>query len=266
MRTALDRLSRMVRRIQGRLCWWRGEAVFIPVMLRVIFTFGVLLVLTRIAGKKELSQSTYFDFITAIAIGDIAAEKMTDPNHPLLVWTGAAVLWFGLILAVDMLVIKNRKIAKLIEGEPTLLIENGRILERNLRATYLRVDELMAHLRQQGIFNPADVELAIFETDGSVTVLPRSQKRPVTPQDLHLPTAYEGIAREVVVEGEILPHNLKEMGLSKQWLLAELARLGHPNIKQVMWASLDTDGKLYVDTYTDPVPGRRIEVRDYGPH
>jgi uncharacterized membrane protein YcaP (DUF421 family) len=236
------------------------------IALRVTFTFGVLLLLTRIAGKKELSQTTFFDFVTAIAVGDIAAEKMSDPEQPLLPWTGAAVLWFALIIALDLLVVGNRKAAKLIEGEPTMLIENGRILENNLKTNYLSVDELMANLRKKGHFNPAEVEYAIFETDGTVTVQPKSQHRALTPKDLHLPTSYEGISREVVVDGQILHRNLMEMHLDAAWLRAELLKQGYPSEKQVFWASLDTIGKLYVDGYADSITGRRIEIPDYGPH
>lgn len=236
------------------------------IFARVIYTFGVLLLLTRIAGKKELSQSTFFDFVTAIAVGDIAAEKMTDPEHPLLPWTGAAILWFTLIIAVDLVVVGNRKAAKLIEGEPTMLIENGRILEKNLKANFLSPDELMAHLRKQGHFNPAEVEYAIFETDGTVTVQPKSQYRPLTPKDVNLPTSYEGVSREVVAEGQILHRNLMEMHLDAAWLRAELLKQGYPSEKQVFWASLDTSGKLYVDGYVDAIAGRRVEIQDYGPH
>lgn len=240
--------------------------MFLPILLRVSYTFGVLLLLTRVAGKKELSQTTFFDFVTAIAIGDIAAEKLANPEEPLLPWTAAAVLWFALIILLDMVVVGNRKAAKLIEGEPTILMENGRILEQNLKANYLSVDELMAHLRKKGYFNPAEVEYAIFETDGSVTVQSKSQHRPLTPKDVNLPTSYEGIAREVVAEGQILHRNLMEMHLDAAWLRAELLKQGYPSEKQIFWAALDASGKLYVDAYVDPIAGRRLEIQDYGPH
>lgn len=237
-----------------------------PILLRVAITFFVLLVLTRLTGKKQLSQGTFFDFITAIALGDIAGERLADPNEPLVPWLLGTLLWFALIIAFDLLVLSSRRVAKVLEGEPTILIENGRILQQNLRSTFLRVDELMAHLRTKGYFSPSDVENALFEIDGSISVQPRSQRRPVTPADLRIPTSYEGIAREVVVEGQIIHHNLEDLRLNEGWLLAALQRQGYDDPADVFYAALETSGRLYIDGYNDAIPGIPVDVKDYGPH
>lgn len=240
--------------------------MILPVLLRVAVSFTVLLILTRLTGKKQLSQSTFFDFITAIAIGDIAGEKLSDPEHPLIPWLLGTILWFALAVVLDLIVLKNRQIGKLVEGQPTVLIENGRILEKNLFKNFLRVDDLMARLRKKGHFNPADVEFAIFETDGSVSVLPKSQSRPIQPRDLQIATSYEGMPREVVVDRQVIRANLAEMGLSEAWLLAQLARQGYTHPGEVFFASLDTHGKLFIDGFDDPVAGSRVRVSDPGPH
>lgn len=240
--------------------------VILSVLMRVTLTFSVLLVLTRLTGKKQLSQSTFFDFITAIAIGDIAAEKLSDPSHPPIPWLLGTILWFALTVAVDLLVLKNRRLAKLIEGEPTIVMENGRILEKEMFKNFLRVDGLMARLRDRGIFNPADVEYAIFETDGTITVLPKSQVRPVQPRDLKIATQYEGMSRELVVEGNITQNTLDAIGLSRSWLLGELQKAGYDDPKRVLYAAIDTQGKLFIDGYDDQVSGSRVRVEDYGAH
>ncbi len=228
--------------------------------------FFVLLVLTRLAGKKQLSQSTYFDFITAIAVGDLVAENLADPEKPVLPWLAGTVLWFALTIALDLTVLKNRPIAKLMEGEPSVVIENGRILEKNLARNFLRVDDLLARLRAQGHFNPSDVEFAIFETDGTVSVLAKSQARPVTPRDLGLFTEYEGVTRELVMEGRVIQSNLKAINLSEEWLRAELLRLGYDDLQQVFYAAVDSQGKLFVDGYCDRISGSRVQIADKGPH
>lgn len=240
--------------------------MILKVVLRVALAFTVLLVLTRLSGKKQLRQATFFDFITAIAVGDIAAEKVSDPEQPLVPWLLGTVLWFAMAIALDLIVMKNRQIGKIVEGEPAVLIENGRILEKNLFKNFLRVDDLMARLRGKGFFNPADVEFAIFETDGTVSVLPRSQLRPVQPRDLNLATAYEGIAREVVVDRQVIRANLQQIGLSEGWLLHELARQGYAGPEEVFYAAIDTGGNLYVDGFQDPISGIRVKVPDHGPH
>jgi uncharacterized membrane protein YcaP (DUF421 family) len=228
------------------------------VLARVVLTWSTLLVLARLTGKKQLSQTTFFDFITAIAVGDIAGENLVNPDKHLLPWMAATVLWFGLTIALDVLVLKNRTLAMLVEGKPRVLIENGKILEQNLKKDYLRVDELMAHLRKKGYFNPSEVEYAIFETDGSVSVLPRSQFRPVEPRDLKLSTKYEGLTQAVVLDGKIDRKNLKRLGLSEEWLWAELTKQG-TTPEAVFYAGLDTEGKLFLDSYqneqTVPPPG-----------
>jgi uncharacterized membrane protein YcaP (DUF421 family) len=240
--------------------------MILPVMGRVAVAFSVLLVLTRIIGKKQLSQSTFFDFATAIAIGDIAGERISDPEYPLLPWVMGTVLWFGLAILIDLIVLKNREVGKLVEGNPTVLIENGRILERNLFKNFLRVDDLMARLREKGFFNPADVEFAIFETDGTISVLPKSQVRPLQPRDLGIPTQYEGLSREVVVDRQVIRSNLREMGLDESWLYGELAKNGYYAVDDIFYAAIDTEGKLFVDTLDDRVDGSRVQVDDHGPH
>lgn len=238
----------------------------IAILLRVAVAFVVLLVLTRLAGKKQLRQTTFFDFITAIAVGDIAAEKIADPKEPLLPWVGAAVLWFGLAIALDLLVLKDRRLGKLVAGEPTVVIENGKILEKNLYKNFLRVDDLIARLREKGQFNLADVEFAIFETDGELSVLPKSQVRPLQPRDLKIATQYEGISRELVVDRQVNRSNLKLLNLSHGWLLQELNRQGYEGPQDVFFAAIDTQGRLYIDGFKDPVAGSRIHVNDAGPH
>lgn len=222
------------------------------ILLRVTITFFVLLILTRLAGKKQLGQVSFFDFVTAIAVGDIAAEKLSDPEYPLLPWLAGTTLWFALAIGLDVLALRSRKAGRMLEGEPSILIAKGRILEQNLRSNFLRTEDLLAYLRGKGIFNPADVEFAVYETDGTVSVLPRSQVRPVTPQDLGIHPPYEGLSQEVIFEGQINRNTLKQMHLDEKWLKNQLLKKGIKSPEQVHYASLDTTGKLYVSKQHGP--------------
>lgn len=243
------------------------EVLDLTILVRVAVTFAVLLVLTRITGKKQLSQSTFFDFITAITIGDIAGERLIDPELPILPWLAATVLWFLLVVVVDVAVMKSRPLAKLLEGEPAVLIENGKVMEKSLRENFVRVDDLLMYLRKKGHFNPADVEYAVFEIDGTVSVLPRSQLRPVYPRDLNIPTRYEGMVQELIIDGEIIHQNLRKLGLTEVWLMNELLKRGFGSEKQIVLATLDTQGDLFVDGYRDPVPPVSAAKNEYaGPH
>ncbi|MFZ5824480.1 MAG: YetF domain-containing protein [Bacillota bacterium] len=240
--------------------------MILEILLRTALTFGVLLVLSRVAGKKQLSQATLFDFITAVAVGDLAADHLANPDDPLVPWLLATILWFALVILLDVIVLKNRAAGKILEGEPSVIIQNGRIQEKALAANFLRVDDLLGRLRKQGYFNLADIEFAVFETDGTISVLPKSQARPVQPRDLKIPTDYEGMSREVIVDRVIIRDNLKRMGLTEEWLAGELVKAGYTGADEVFFASIDSQGKLYVDGFHDPIDGIPMKVGDTGPH
>lgn len=116
-------------------------------------------------------------------------------------------------------------------------------------ANHYQITELMEQLRGKGVFNPADVEFAILETDGNLTVLKKSQVQSITPRDLKIPTKYTGVPTEVIQEGQIITQNLHQLNLDESWLVNELKKQGITNLKQVVFASLDTEGNLYLDEY-----------------
>lgn len=236
------------------------------VFIRATIAFASMVIFTRILGKKAISQLTFFHYIVGITIGSIAASLSTDLSlKPLPQWVGLGT-WIGLAMVFEFIVLKSRWWAKLLDGEPTILIHNGKIMERNMAANHYQLTELLEQLRGRGVFNPADVEFAILETDGNLTVLRKSQRQPVTPADLHIATTYEGIPTELVQEGQIIVQNLRQLNLDEQWLLSELRKKGIADLKQVVYASLDSEGNLYIDKYKDALK-QVTDISDYpGPN
>ncbi|WP_167935749.1 DUF421 domain-containing protein [Halothermothrix orenii] len=114
-----------------------------------------------------------------------------------------------------------------------------------------QIEDLRAQLRDKGIFRMADVEFAILETSGQLSVLKKSQQQPVTRNDLNLQTNYEGLSRKIIFEGKIMKDKLRELNLTEKWLKDELKKQGITDIKDVMYAALDTQGNLFVDKYHD---------------
>ncbi|MGE5416803.1 MAG: YetF domain-containing protein [Acidobacteriota bacterium] len=223
----------------------------INVVLRSGFAFISMLVFTRILGKKTVGQLTTFDYIIGITIGSIAANLSTMPADRILPqWLGLGV-WVGLALVFEWISLKNRKLAQVMDGEPTILVKNGKILESNMAANRYKISDLTEQLRLKGAFELKNVEYAILETDGEISVLKKSQIEPVTPQDLKIPTKYKGVAAEVIQEGKIIAQTLQRLKLSQEWLMDELEKQGVQDVKEVVYASLDTDGTLYVDRYDD---------------
>ncbi|MGE5403773.1 MAG: YetF domain-containing protein [Candidatus Saccharibacteria bacterium] len=223
----------------------------INVVLRSGFAFITMLVFTRILGKKTVGQLTTFDYIIGITIGSIAANLSTMPAERVLPqWLGLGV-WVGLALIFEWVGLKNRTLARVMDGEPTILVKNGKILEKNMAANRYKLSDLTEQLRLKGAFELKDIEYAILETDGEISVLKKTQVEPVTPQDMQIPTKYKGVPAEVIQEGKIIEQSLQRLKLSREWLMHEIEKQGIHNIGEIVYASLDTDGTLYIDRYDD---------------
>lgn len=220
-------------------------------ILRAIFAFIVLLVLTRLVGRRQFSQLTFFDFVTGTAIGAMGAIMATNMN--VNIWgVFAAFLTFMVLLILNgYAALESRPLRKLLQGEPVVVIHNGKILEGNMGVMRYSMDDLMTGLREKGYFDFTQVEFAVLETDGRLSVLAKSQNRPVTPGDLKVPTKYEGAATELVMDGKIIEPNLAQNNLSKDWLLSQFKSQGVYNVSEVFYAALGTDGKLYIDKKQD---------------
>ena len=128
-----------------------------------------------------------------------------------------------------------------------IFVKNGKLVEENITKMHYNIDEVLAALRYKGIYNLSDLEFAVLEVDGSISVLEKSQCRPLTPKDLNIPTQYEGLPSVVVTDGKILPENLRKNNLTISWLENKLKEQGVNDISHVFLASLATDGSLYVD-------------------
>ena len=222
----------------------------INVFLRGVFSFLSLLILTRLMGKQQVSQLTFFDYITGITIGSIAASLTVDLDiQAIPAWVGL-ITWSLGPIAVGIIVTHSRKWRKIIGGEPTVVIQNGQILESNLEQMNYTVDDLRMQLRQAQAFRVADVEFAVLEPDGMLSVQMKSQLRPITPSDLQMPTNYEGLSTELIVDGHIVDANLTQLNLSREWLENQITGRGH-RVVDVYYAEIDTKGDLYVDLRDD---------------
>lgn len=222
------------------------------VALKTIGSFVVLLLFTRILGKSQLSQLTYFNYVTGITIGSIAANTAIDKDIPmheglisLIVWTGAAIL-------VSFWSLKSPKVRILLDGEPTIIIKNGRILEKSMQAMRLNMDDLTMLLRTKNVFSAKDVDYAILEPNGQLSVLLKPPMQTVTKKDLNIANGIPlFVPSEIIVDGQIVERNLKELGLSHEWLYKQLYQANIPTIEEIFYAEVQSDGTLYIDKRTD---------------
>jgi len=218
--------------------------VFSHIYRTVVIYFFVLLVV-RLMGKREVGQLSPFDLVVAIIIAELAAIPMESAGIPL--WHGLVpVTVLGLLeVGFSYLALTNRKIRLLIDGRSQVIVKNGRLMTAEMRRSRYNLDDLLTQLREAGVADINDVEFAVLETSGRLTVFPRSGRRPLTPADLGLSPPYEGLPAVLVMDGEVLHENLREAGLNEGWLAVELGRRGLVP-EQVLLASLGTDGRLYV--------------------
>jgi uncharacterized membrane protein YcaP (DUF421 family) len=232
------------------------------VLVRGSLAFATLFVLTRMMGKRQVGQLTFFDYVNGITIGSIAASMTVDTTLETTDGLMGLLTWSFWVMLLGLLDVHSKRLRKIIDGEPTVVVQNGHILENNLEQLNYNVDDLRMQLRQKQAFNLADVEFAVVEPNGALSVLLKSQLQPVTPADLNLPTPYRGLAVELIMDGHVQEANLRQLNLSREWLEQEIAARGH-RVQDVYYAEIDTTGGLYVDLRSDlkGVP-RKTDISD----
>ncbi|HEY9060580.1 MAG TPA: DUF421 domain-containing protein [Pseudobacteroides sp.] len=213
---------------------------------RAIVAYLLLLVVARLMGRKGLSQMTFFDFAVIITLGSVTANLAMGPNNTTANAAAVLLTLGALAIITGYLHIKSVWVRKLTNSEPVTAIENGRIIDKNLKKVRFTMNELTTLLREKNIFNYADVEFAIIENDGQLSVLPKSQKAPLTPSDMKIPTSYKGLTKDLIMDGKVLAENLKSVNLDESWLNTQLSSQGVSKVEQVFYAGLDSEGSLYI--------------------
>lgn len=227
--------------------FWQSQAdlTLLQWFLRACIVFVYLLLLTKLMGQKEIGRFSLFDFIISITFGSIAAGALNSSRTEL---PGVAVVLAtlaGLQILLSIIALKFSRLRRVLEEEPIILIQNGKLLENAMRKCRINLDDLMSRLRQKNYFYLDQVEFAVLEPNGQVTVLPKSQNRAATPADLSLRTQYEGYPTFLIEDGNIINENLRLINLTESWLLDQLKKNNISSPKDVLVAMLDTQGKLY---------------------
>jgi uncharacterized membrane protein YcaP (DUF421 family) len=216
------------------------------VFIRSLLLYAVLAITIRIMGKRQIGQLQPFEFVIAVLIAELAGIPMSDTDIPLA--NGLVAILTLMISQVTLayITLKSNKARGIICGTPSILIEKGRIMEEEMRRLRYNINDLIEQLRLKGYPNITDVDFAILETDGQLSVIPKPEKRPVVTQDLGIAAQYEGLPLSIVLDGHILKNDLKKLGLTVEWLSEQLKSAGYDDISQVLFASIDDSGQLFV--------------------
>ena len=207
---------------------------------RSILIYIFVLIVMRLMGKREIGQLQPFELAIAIMIADLASIPMTDSGIPI---TNGIISILGLLLmhlVISFLNVKSIKAREIICGKPTILIYRGKIDEKALKKERFTINELEERLRGNNIYNLGDVEYAILETSGQVTVIQKPEKRNTIPEDFNIIPDYEGIPYDLVVDGKIMEKNLQAIGKNYQWLKKQVEKF---NMKPEEALIVTYDGK-----------------------
>ncbi|MEB2278241.1 DUF421 domain-containing protein [Bacillus sp. ILBB4] len=224
---------------------------FIEVIGRVIISFSVLLLMTRIMGKKQVSQLTYFNYITGITIGAVAASITIDRSIDMSDGFVSMVCWSLLTVLVSYINLKSPKARILLDGQPTIVIKNGRILEKTLAGLRLNMDDLSMLLREKNIFSTQEVDYAVLEPDGQLSVLKKVDQQNVTKKNLKVEAVKPlYVPTEIIVDSKVVTRNLEELDLNQNWLEKQLHQAG-VSLQDVFYGEIQSDGTLYIDKRQD---------------
>lgn len=216
---------------------------FFKLILTSLLSVISLFIIAKIMGHKQVAQLDFFDYINGITIGSIAAELATDLETP---WKPlVAMLIYGMIaVGLSLATSKFPKIRKYVNGTPTILMNNGKIYRKNMKKAKLDLSEFLTMCREQGYFNLNDVQTAIFEYYGKLTILPKSVNRPVTPADMELHPEPDYINTEIIMDGRIMGENLKRIGLDLKWLEKQIKAQGYHDAKEIFLGLCDNNNRL----------------------
>ncbi|MCD7034793.1 DUF421 domain-containing protein [Metabacillus sp. GX 13764] len=213
----------------------------LEVTAKILLTYVLLLLLTRLMGKKEISQMTFFNFVSAITIGTLGGSLITDQS--LGIRNGVLILveWTVITIIAGYIGLQSKGTRRALEGEPSIVIKNGKVMEETLKKLRLDMEGLKAQLREKDIFSIGEADTAIIETNGKLSVRKKNAANTfIFPE-----------TTEIASEGKANLGNLAKLHLSEEWLHNQLIRAGAPSLENVFYAEIQKNGLLYVDLYQD---------------
>lgn len=208
--------------------------------------------MTKLLGKRQLSQLSFFEYVAGITIGSIGGELVTGVEKNIMHGLLGLAIFAGIPFLVGFISLKNKAFRDFMEGKGVVFIKNGKIMEDNLKKERYTIDELLELLRKKDVFQVSDVEFAVLEAAGDLSILLKKENQPLTPKDLNLQVASIKEPQTVIMDGKILDEPLSTINQSRNWLNTELDKLG-VTIENVFLGQVDSYGQLTVDLFDDKI-------------
>lgn len=222
----------------------------LPMLYETIFGFTALFLLTKILGKTQISQLTAFDFIAALVLGELVGNALFDEKAGIFEIGYIIFLWGSLLYIVEMITQKFRRSRFLLEGKPAFIIHKGKLIYEEMRKNKIDIDEVQHMLREKDVFAIQEVEYAVMESNGQLSILKKAAFQTPTKEDMKIPLTEPQIAMPLISDGEIIEDNLAEVDLTEEWLLTKIRKQDFESIKDVFYAEWLEGKKLFVLPYT----------------
>lgn len=219
---------------------------FFDVFLRSFFSILALFFLTKIMGRKQISQLNLYDYVVGITIGSVAAEISTNLDTHFFSGILVMVIYSIVSVLFSFLSEKSIVLRRFIIGVPYILIENGKILESSLKKAKFDINELLQEARIGGYYDLSQIDYAIMEANGKVSFLPKGKYSPVTISDMKLKESKNALVSNLVIDGKIMFNNLDYIGKSEQWLLNRLDSMGYKSLDEILLVTCDNKEKIVV--------------------
>ncbi len=218
----------------------------IEVVPRGLLSLITLFLVTKMLGKKQVSELSLFDYVIGISIGNFAAE-ITINTETQLINGIVAVLLFGFVaLVVSILTMKSLWFRKMMTGVPTIIVENGKFVRENMFKTKFDMNDFLEECRCNGYFDVSEIEYAIVEANGKISFLPKSEYKSLTPKDMNIKINRQGLCANIIIDGKLMEKNLENMSKTKKWLDKELKERGYKDYNKILLATLDENEKLNI--------------------
>lgn len=234
---------------------------WLNIFMRSAGLFAITLLLVRLIGNKQTSRLTFFDLVTGIVIGVIAAAVSLNLVASMAKGLIALAVWTALPALIYLLAIKYKAVRDIVQGKETVLINHGKVLEDKLLEARFTPEDLLSQLRKKNVFNVADVEFAVLEPTGEVSALLKKNKQTVTPRTLGFNAGEESVPQTVMLDGVIMDEPLTAMGINRRWLHTELEKVGVAP-ENVFIAQVDSLGQLYLDLFDDSFQTPKPKVKE----
>ena len=217
----------------------------LDVILRCLVSLVTLFLVTKMIGKKQVSQFSLFDYVIGISIGNFAAEMAINLDSSYLHGTVAVIVFGVVAYLVSLITMKSLKIRKFIIGDPNILIKDGKILYNSLKKAKFDINDLLEEARINGYFDISDIDFALMEANGKISFLPKAEYQNPTNKDLKLKINRKGLCINLIIDGQIIKGALKDIHKNEEWLMHEIKVKGF-KLEEIILATIDLENNLKV--------------------